>query len=65
MSTPEPDQVAAPRRGRPGHDQETVLRQAIELFNAQGYDGTSMGDLAKALGQLRTLALAGDEQMIE
>ncbi|NNM47795.1 TetR family transcriptional regulator [Knoellia koreensis] len=50
MSTPEPDQVAAPRRGRPGHDQETVLRQAIELFNAQGYDGTSMGDLAKALG---------------
>ena len=50
MSTPEPDHATAPRRGRPGHDQETVLRQAIELFNAQGYDGTSMGDLAKALG---------------
>jgi len=27
-----------------------VLRRAIELFNRQGYDGTSMGDLAKELG---------------
>ena len=41
---------AAPRRGRPGYDQETVLRRAIELFNEQGYDGTSMGDLARELG---------------
>lgn len=40
----------APRRGRPGHDQETVLRRAIELFNRQGYDATSMGDLARELG---------------
>ncbi|MGA9746218.1 MAG: TetR/AcrR family transcriptional regulator [Nocardioides sp.] len=39
-----------PRRGRPGYDQETVLRRAIELFNEQGYDGTSMGDVARALG---------------
>jgi AcrR family transcriptional regulator len=39
-----------PRRGRPGYDQQTVLRRAIELFNQQGYDGTSMGDLAKDLG---------------
>jgi AcrR family transcriptional regulator len=38
------------RRGRPGYDQETVLRRAITLFNRQGYDGTSMGDLAKELG---------------
>lgn len=38
------------RRGRPGHDQETVLRVAIELFNRQGYDATSMGDLARELG---------------
>ena len=44
------DKVAAPRRGRPGYDQDTVLRRAIELFNRQGYDGTSMGDLAKELG---------------
>lgn len=40
----------SPRRGRPGHDQETVLRRAVELFNRQGYDGTSMGDLARELG---------------
>ena len=44
------EQRTGPRRGRPGHDQETVLRRAIELFNRQGYDGTSMGDLARELG---------------
>jgi len=38
------------RRGRPGHDQQTVLRAAIELFNRQGYDATSVGDLARELG---------------
>jgi AcrR family transcriptional regulator len=38
------------RRGRPGHDQATVLRVAIELFNKQGYDATSVGDLARELG---------------
>ena len=38
------------RRGRPGHDQQSVLRVAIELFNQQGYDATSMGDLARELG---------------
>ena len=44
--------VAPARRGpgRPGYDQETVLRRAIEVFNRQGYDATSMGDLAKELG---------------
>lgn len=36
--------------GRPGYDQATVLLRAIELFNRQGYDATSMGDLAKELG---------------
>jgi AcrR family transcriptional regulator len=40
----------APRRGRPGYDQEAVLRRAIELFNERGYDGTSVADLAKSLG---------------
>ena len=40
----------APRRGRPGYDQETVLRRAIDVFNRQGYEGTSMGDLARELG---------------
>ena len=47
---PEPPTPAAPRRGRPGHDHATVLRHAIDLFNRQGYDGTSMGDLAQELG---------------
>jgi len=46
------DQAAAQhaRRGRPGHDQASVLRRAIDLFNEQGYDATSMGDLARDLG---------------
>jgi len=38
------------RRGRPGHDQQSVLRGAIALFNRQGYDATSMGELARELG---------------
>ena len=44
------DATERPRRGRPGYDQATVLRVAIALFNRQGYDGTSMGDLARELG---------------
>jgi AcrR family transcriptional regulator len=39
-----------PRRGRPGHDQRAVLRVAIDLFNRQGYDATSVGDVARELG---------------
>jgi AcrR family transcriptional regulator len=38
------------RRGRPGHDQESVLRVAVDLFNRQGYDATSVGDVARELG---------------
>lgn len=38
------------RRGRPGHDRAAVLAAAVELFNTQGYDATSVGDLAAALG---------------
>ena len=47
-----PADAAAPRRGRgrPGYDQETVLRRAIDLFNRQGYDATSVTDLANELG---------------
>jgi len=44
------ESTASPRRGRPGYDQQTVLRRAIELFNQYGYDATSIGDLAKDLG---------------
>ncbi len=46
----DPAAPAPARRGRPGYDQETVLRRAIELFNRQGYDATSIGDLARELG---------------
>jgi len=69
-------QPAAPRRGRPGYDQEAVLRTAIDLFNEQGYDGTSMGDLAAELGVTKSaiyhhvpskehlLSLALDEALV-
>ena len=40
----------APRRGRPGHDLESVLAVAVQAFNERGYDGTSMRDLADRLG---------------
>jgi AcrR family transcriptional regulator len=46
----EVEDPAPARRGRPGYDQNTVLRRAIDLFNTQGYDATSMGDLARELG---------------
>ncbi|MCZ4141560.1 TetR family transcriptional regulator, partial [Escherichia coli] len=38
------------KRGRPGYDQEAVLRIAVEAFNEYGYDATSMGKLADRLG---------------
>ena len=38
------------KRGRPGYDQESVLSIAVEVFNRHGYDATSMGTLAEALG---------------
>ena len=47
---PEVSDAAAPRRGRPGYDGPTVLRRAIEVFNRQGYEATSIGDLARELG---------------
>ena len=41
---------AGARRGRPGHDLESVLGGAVKVFNERGYDGTSMEDLARELG---------------
>ncbi|WP_121257267.1 TetR/AcrR family transcriptional regulator [Nocardioides ferulae] len=46
----EPRPQPGGRRGRPGHDRDTVLRRAVELFNARGYAATSVGDLAAELG---------------
>lgn len=42
--------MEVPRRGRPGHDLESVLAVAVEVFNERGYDGTSMRDLSQRLG---------------
>lgn len=36
--------------GRPGYDLDSLLAVAVQVFNERGYDGTSMGDLAKRLG---------------
>ncbi len=49
-SRPEDRSEGTARRGRPGHDQQTVLRVAVDLFNRQGYDATSVGDVARELG---------------
>ncbi len=38
------------RRGRPGHDLESLLQTAVRLFNKHGYDGTSMSDISRELG---------------
>lgn len=38
------------RRGRPGHDLDSVLASSVAVFTEQGYDGTSMDDLARRLG---------------
>lgn len=47
MTAPSP---AARRRGRPGHDLESVLDAAVALFIERGFDGTSIDDLARRLG---------------
>lgn len=46
----EPAAAVPARRGRPGHDLESVLQAAAQLFNERGYEGTSMEDLARRLG---------------
>ena len=43
-------QAPAARRGRPGYDQQSVLRIAVDVFNLHGYEATSMGLLAGKLG---------------
>ena len=45
MSTAPP-----PRRGRPGHDRDTVLRAAIAVFTELGYETASVSAIAARLG---------------
>ncbi|MGN8129610.1 TetR/AcrR family transcriptional regulator [Paenarthrobacter sp. 22069] len=49
-STTETSSTAGTKRGRPGYDQQSVLRIAVDVFNRHGYDATSMGILAENLG---------------
>jgi AcrR family transcriptional regulator len=55
------------RRGRPGHDLESVLSGAVKVFNERGYDGTSMEDLSRELGITKSAIyhhVAGKEELL-
>ncbi|MDP4508773.1 TetR/AcrR family transcriptional regulator [Nonomuraea turcica] len=58
--------TSAPSRRR-GHDPESVLSIAVGVFNERGYDGTSMEDLARALGVTKSAIyyhVPGKEQLL-
>ena len=58
---------AGMRRGRPGHDLDSVLRGAVKVFNERGYDGTSMEDLSRELGITKSAIyhhVAGKEELL-
>jgi AcrR family transcriptional regulator len=62
-----PGVVAGVRRGRPGHDLESVLSGAVKVFNERGYDGTSMEDLSRELGITKSAIyhhVAGKEELL-
>jgi len=55
------------RRGRPGHDLESVLQAAVEVFNERGYDGASMEDLSKRIGIAKSAIyhhVSGKEELL-
>ncbi|MEJ6488797.1 TetR/AcrR family transcriptional regulator [Leucobacter sp. USCH14] len=41
---------AAPRRGRPGYDQGSMLEVIVQVFTDHGYDASSLGMIASRLG---------------
>jgi AcrR family transcriptional regulator len=43
-------EIATPKRGRPGISQQVVLDAAVAAFIEHGYDATSMGVLSERLG---------------
>lgn len=62
------DADAAPRRGRPGYDRETLLAVCVEVFNRHGYDATSMGTLSTHLGISKSAIyhhVASKEEILE
>ena len=63
-----PASPAPPRRGRPGYDRAEVLAAAVALFNEQGYDATSVADLATRLGLTKSAMyhhFSSKEQLLE
>ena len=48
--TSAPGDDATRRRGRPGYDRQQILDLAVQLFITQGYDATSVADLAARFG---------------
>ena len=55
------------RHRKRGHDPESVLSVAVGVFNERGYDGTSMEDLARALGMTKSAIyyhVPGKEQLL-
>lgn len=55
------------RRGRPGYDQDSMLRVAVQVFNERGYDGTSMEELSKRLGIAKSAIyhhVSGKEELL-
>lgn len=44
------DVVPAARRGRPGHDRNSMLEVIVEVFVDRGYDASSLDVIAKRLG---------------
>lgn len=47
---PNPILSATPRRGRPGHDQNSMLEVIVQVFTDHGYDASSLGMIADRLG---------------
>lgn len=50
MTNPNENPLARSQNDRAGHDQQSVLRAAMEVFSHHGYDAASMDDVAELLG---------------
>jgi AcrR family transcriptional regulator len=63
--------AAGPRPGRgrpPRYSQDELLQRVVEVFNARGYEATSMEDLARATGLNKSSFyhhVSGKEQLLD